>query len=106
MSDDFEALTDHQNRVIRLTNERWSHILKHPEMIGQEERLIETLANPEMVIATDKDKTVRAYHRLYDQSPVTRKYMIVAVKFLVEDAFVVTAFYSSRKKKGEVVWTP
>jgi hypothetical protein len=30
--------------------------------------------------------------------------MIVVVKLLEDDAFVVTAFYSSRVKKGDVKW--
>jgi len=35
-------LTDHQGRVIRLTAERQAHILEHPELVGQLERLKET----------------------------------------------------------------
>jgi hypothetical protein len=104
MPDDFEILRDHQGLAIRLTDERWEHILGHPEMVGQRERLTETLASPDIVTATVKDDTVRAYHRLYEKTPVTRKYMVVAVKLLADDAFVVTAFYSSRVKKGNVTW--
>ena len=103
-TDDFEVLSDHRDRRIRLTNERWSHILDHPEMPGQRERLIETLTDPDVVIATAKDEDVHVYHRLYDKTPVTRKYMVVVVKMLADDAFVLTAFFTSKRKRGKVIW--
>lgn len=101
---DHEILTDCQGRAVRLTEERWAHILDHPEMIGQRERLIETLAQPDLVIATVKDETVHVYHRLYETTPVTRKFLVVAVKMEVDDAFVLTAYFTSRLKKGKIVW--
>jgi len=104
MSDDFERLTDYQDRLIRLTDERWQHILNHPEMIGQRERLVETMADPDFVITTVKDNAVHVYQRLYENTPVTRKYLSVAVKLLDEDAFVLTAFFTSRLKKGTILW--
>lgn len=104
MPDNFEVLQDHQGVSVRLTSERWTHILDHPEMVGQQDRLAETLASPDIVMATVKDETVHTYHRQYETTPVTRKYMVVVVKMAPGDAFVVTAFYSSRVKKGEVVW--
>ena len=103
---DFELFTDYQNRAIRLTNERWTHILDHPEMVDQRERLVETLAAPDIVIATVKDEHVHAYHRLYENTPVTRKYMVVAVKMETSDAFVVTVYFSGRLKRGATVWQP
>lgn len=101
---DSELLTDHQGRPIRLTAERWAHILDHPEMVEQRSRLAETLAAPDVVITTVKDETVHAYHRLYERTPVTRKYLVVAVKMEAEDAFVLTAFFTSRLKKGTIIW--
>lgn len=105
MTDD-RILFDYQERAVRLTKERWQHILGHPEMIDQQTRLIETVAWPDVVIATIKDKTVHAYHRLYEETPVTRKYLVVVVKIESADAFVLTAYFSSRLKKGQMVWHP
>jgi hypothetical protein len=99
-----ETLTDHQGRVIRLTEERWTHVLEHPEMVGQRARLTETLGEPEVIIATEKDPNVHVYHRLYERTPVTRKYLVVAVKVLDEGAFVLTAYFTSRIRRGTVVW--
>lgn len=73
-------------------------------MAGQLEQIAETLAQPELVVATTADKTVHVYHRFYRATPVTSKFLQVAVKLQKEDAFVLTAFYSSRTKKGITVW--
>lgn len=100
------VITDYQDRSVRLTDERWAHILDHPEMVGQRERLIETLVEPDIVITTVLDETVLAYHRLYEVTPVTRKYLVVIVKSAPEDAFVLTAYYTSRLKKGQIEWQP
>ena len=97
-------LTDHQGRTVRLTGERQRHVLEHPEMISQLGRIAETIQSPELVVATRLDESVWVYHRFYDTTTVTSKYLQVAVKVAPEDAFVLTAFYSSRQKRGVTVW--
>lgn len=104
MSDDTILLTDYNDRTIRLTDERRIHILDNPEMAEQLERIRETIKTPEVVIATDADKTVQVYHRYYETTPVTSKFLLVVVKLLTDDAFVLTAFFSRREKKGVLVW--
>lgn len=103
--DDVTILTDHQGRDIRLTDERRQHILEHPEMAAQFERIVETLKTPETVVATEADESVHVYHRYYETTPVTSKFLLVAVKHLDDDAFVLTAFFSRREKKGKTIWT-
>lgn len=105
MSDDTLILIDHTGREIRLTAERRDHILEHPEMAEQFERIQETIKSPETIIATTADDTVHVYHRYYETTPVTSKFLLVAVKLLEDDAFVLTAFFSRREKKGTIVWT-
>jgi hypothetical protein len=73
-------------------------------MEEQFERLAKTLAKPEFIVASIIDESVNVYHRYYASTPVTSKYLQVAVKLLPNDAFVLTAFYSSRPKKGVEVW--
>lgn len=97
-------VTDNNGRVIRLTMERRAHILKQPEMNNQFERIVETLQKPQLIVATDADDTVHVYHRFYELTPVTSKFLHVVVKVLSNDAFVLTAFYSRREKKGAVIW--
>lgn len=105
MNDEADIIIDYNGREIRLTIERKQHILEHPEMSDQFERIKETLEHPETVIATHNDSTVHVYHRYYEMTPVTSKFLQVAVKLLDGDAFVLTAFYSRREKKGTVIWT-
>jgi len=72
-------------------------------MVGQEPKIGETMAAPDVVIDSRHDPSVRLYHRLYEQTPVTRKYVLVAVKVLDDDAFVVTAFFTDRQKQGSIL---
>ena len=98
------CFVDYQSRSIRLTDERRQHILKHPEMAAQFPRVQETLAKPDFVICTTADETVHVYHRYYEETPVTRKFLLVVVKHQQGDSFVLTAFFSNRPKNGTVVW--
>lgn len=98
------ALRDFNNRAIRLTDERLVHILEHSEMQGQEQRIAETVLMPDSVILSHHDSTVHLYHRFFEETPVTRKYLVVAVKYLEQDAFVITAFFTDTEKKGIRIW--
>jgi len=97
-------VTDYAGREIRLTAERREHILEHQEMDGQLERILETIQAPESVIASTADDTVQVYQRYYESTPVTSKFLLVAVKTLEGDAFVLTAFFSRREKRGIPIW--
>jgi hypothetical protein len=50
------------------------------------------------------DSSVHLYYRLYERSPVGRKYLMVAVKIVSDDAFVITAFFTDEPKGGKSVW--
>ena len=95
---------DYEGRQIRLTAERRAHLLEHPEMVDQFELVRETVITPEFVIATIAGESVHVYHRHYTTTPVTSKYLLVAVKILDNDRFMLTAFFSSRPKKGTRIW--
>ncbi len=101
MNDDTIVLIDHNGLEIRLTPERHEHILEHPEMVEQMDKIRRTIAEPEVIIATSTDETVHVYHRHYAKTPVTSKFLLVAVE---DDAFLLTAFFSSRQKKGATIW--
>ena len=104
MNKGYTVLTDYKQRAVCLTDERWMHILGHPEMVGQRERVIETLTELDIVLATAKDTAVHTYHRFYKQTPVTQKYLVVAVKILQGDAYVLTAYFTSQPRRGDVIW--
>lgn len=53
-----KLLTDYQSIQIRLTDERLTHILNHPELANMEFAILETLQNPEQVRVSRTDKNV------------------------------------------------
>ena len=80
------------------------HIVEHPEMLGQERKVRTALRAPHKVMTSRLDATVHLYYRLFPRSPVGRKYLMVAVKGLEDDAFVITAFFTDEIKGGRTVW--
>ena len=90
---------------IRITKERLSHVLEHPEMAGEERRIAETLAQPDIVVQSASDPEVRLYHRLYETATVGAKHLCAVVKWRDGDAFLVTAYFTDRPKRGAVLWT-
>ena len=97
-------LSDFSGRSIRLTDERLAHVLEHLEMQGQEQRIAETLLTPHSVVQSHHDPAVPLYPKFYDETPVTRKYLVVVAKHLEQDAFVITAFFTDKEKKGARIW--
>jgi len=96
---------DVHNRHIRLTEERREHIeTDHPEMFGQINRIQETLLNPDIIARSRTDPEVELFYRHYDATPVTEKYLCVVVKVLVDDIFIITAYFTDKIKKGEILW--
>lgn len=97
-------IIDYADRTVRLTDERLGHIREHPEMVGQERRITEVLQEPDVVFTSHKDSSVHVYYRHYARGPVGSKHLMVAVKILEEDAFVITAFFTGEVKGGEQIW--
>ena len=92
-------------RSVRFTQERFEHIeSSHPEMLGQSVHIAETLKVPDFVIGSKTDESVELFYKLYSRTPVTTKYMCVVVKRGLNDEFVVTAYFTDRVKKGELLW--
>ncbi len=100
-----EVIVDHEGLAVRLTDERLAHILDHPEMVGLEAAISETLKYPALVIQSMSDKAVRLYYRFYSGTRVGDKFMCVAVKVRPGDPFVLTAYLTDKPKKGTVLWS-
>jgi hypothetical protein len=104
MAERTRRIIDYAERTVRLTDERLGHIHEHPEMVGQERRIREVLQKPDVVFTSHKDSSVHVYYRHYESGPVGSKHLMVAVKILEEDAFVITAFFTDEVKGGEQIW--
>jgi hypothetical protein len=89
---------------VRVTGERLAHVLERDEMVGEELRIAETLADPDIVIQSASDPEVRLYHRFYSQTPVGAKHLCVVVKWRIDDAFMITAYFTDRTKRGRALW--
>ena len=91
-------------KMVRLDDERWKHILEHPEMENQSFKIKETLADPDEVRKSVHVSSIWLFYKFYISTPVTRKYLLVIVKILNEEGFIVTAFFTDSVKKGGIVW--
>ncbi len=98
------VLHDHQGLVIRLTDERLTHIMEHQEMRGLEGAIEETLLRPVHVVESFSDPQARLYYRFYVGTLVGDKFVCVVVKVAGDDAFVLTAYLTDRVKKGVLLW--
>jgi hypothetical protein len=87
---------------IRLTNERWIHIIiGHPELIGYYVEVLETIKDPEVIYAGKSGEYIAI------KNIKNKKYMVVIYKELNNDGFVITAFTTNRIKKlrkRRVIW--
>ena len=99
-----KLLHDFNGLAIRLTDERLGHILEHPEMTSMEAAIEETLRDPERVMQSVTDPSVRLYYRFYFRTIVGGKFLCVVIKMGEHGAFVLTAYLTDRVKKGERLW--
>ena len=86
-------IEDKSGRKIHLSNERWSHIQKHPDMSGQIEQIKETLTNPDKITEFEYDPDVRFYYRYYKDR---KEYLFISVKYLNGEGFIITSFHTDK----------
>jgi len=91
---------------IRLTAERWNHISsRHPEMGSEREKILETVAAPDIIQAGDFGELLAVRH--WPSTPLTSKHLVVAYREIDSaDGFIMTAYLTSRPSKARTtVWT-
>ena len=91
-------------KVIRLDEDRWKHVVEHPEMEKQIPKIEETLVGPDEVRESVRMSSIWLFYKFYPNSPVSEKYLLVAVKVLDGEGFIVTAFFTDKVKKGGLIW--
>ncbi|MFQ6119883.1 MAG: hypothetical protein ACE5KE_08355 [Methanosarcinales archaeon] len=67
-------------------------------------RIKETLIKPSIIKRSNTDEKVWLYYRFYENTPVTEKYLLVVVKHENNDSFILTALYTDKIKKGDIIW--
>lgn len=99
-----KILMDYRGQPMRLTPERQRHILEHPEMAGLDTAIEQTLRDPQLVIQSRTDATSALHYRLCSGTSVGDKWLCVVVKYVAEDAFVLTAYLTDKPKAGDRLW--
>jgi hypothetical protein len=99
-----KTLKDCFGNSVRLTDERLAHILEHPEMKGMAPEIERVLREPKLVRRSRTDAGVRLFYEFYAQTIVGGKWLCIVVKYIENDAFVVTAYLTDKPKAGEDLW--
>ncbi|MBI4389970.1 MAG: hypothetical protein HY580_07300 [Nitrospinae bacterium] len=76
---------------IRLTDERWTHITEeHCELAGLRLEVLETVANPERIVAGGAGESLAIRPLGVD------KWFVAVYREMAEDGFIITAFLTSK----------
>ncbi len=89
--------------VIRLTEERWKHIvLMHPALTEKKKQILKTVKDPDYILGG------RVGELLAVSSPLKRLYLVVVYKEIGDDGFIITAFETTDRTwlfKKEIIWS-
>jgi len=78
--------------------------MEHAELAGMEDAIERLLQSPTEVRRSRSDDNVMLFYEFYTRTRVGGKWLCGVVKYLPDDAFVVTAYLTNTIKPGEVVW--
>lgn len=81
-----------------LTKERWSHIRKKHSEIENTEIIEQTIKNPDKIITNYLDETINRYYKYFKDRKPPKKYLLVSVKYLNGEGYVVTVFFEKNIK--------
>lgn len=92
---------------IRIPNERWEHIIRrHPEMTNQIEKVMMTIAEPDIIQEGDSGELLAI--RFFPKTPLTQKYLVAAYREISsQDGFVLTSYFTIQpSKRRKILWKP
>jgi hypothetical protein len=69
-----------------------------------EEEIEQGLEAPSEVRRSLSNETVKLFYEFYAQSRFGGKWLCVVVKYVPDDAFVITAYLTDAMKAGETLW--
>ena len=73
-------------------------------MKGMAAEVERVLREPQLVRRSRSDPAARLFYEFYAQTIVGGKWLCVVVKYVENDAFVVTAYLTDKPKPGEDLW--
>ncbi len=75
------------DKNVRLTKTQWDHItFRHSELIGQSEKVLEVLQEPDIVLYSEMEDNYQHY-KYYFKTSIGPKYLLVIVMHLNGDGF-------------------
>ena len=87
-----ETVTSKNGAIIRLTDERWSHITEeHAELAGLKWDVLETVFEPERILAGGAGELLAL------KKQTDGKILVAVYREDVDDGFVITAFLTRRE---------
>ena len=87
-------IKDKTGRMLRMTDWNWRHIIKkHQEISSEKEKITETLEKPDKIALSLKDDMARYYYRHYKERNSPNKFMMVLVKYLNGEGFIISAYF-------------
>ncbi len=101
-----EIYEDIYGRRIQLTDEGWEHIIgEHEFMVHFRAEIGETLREPDEIRRSLTEPiTGRLYYKWYNETVIGNKWVCVVVKVLPDEAFIKTAYATSRMQRGDRLW--
>ncbi len=100
-----EIVRSHGGVPIRLTDERWNHLVaNHPEVAPMRQEILDTVAQPDIIQEGDSAELLAV--RRYEKTPLTSKFLVVPYREVSkEDGYVLTAYLTSRLSSSRsVIW--
>ena len=87
------------NVPIRLTYERWYHIIEnHDDLASYFHDVLDTVETPEFIMQGNQG-TLKATRNM------GKKWLVVIYKELSkEDGFIITSYFLPDKPKGKIIW--
>jgi|YelNatPaOPRAMG01_1025707.scaffolds.fasta_scaffold84395_3 hypothetical protein len=105
MSDVLFEVVSKFSKKIKLTQHVYHHISeRHPEVSGVLGIIKQTIVDPQVIRKSVYDDNVWLFYRLFDKTPVGRKYLMVGVKLYNDDGIVITSYFTDKIKMGDPVW--
>ena len=87
-------IVDKKGRKIRMTGWNWEHIIRrHPNISSEKEKIIEPRENPDKITNSLKDEKARFYYKYYKHRKSKNKFLMILVKYLNGDGFIISAHF-------------
>lgn len=99
---DIASTTSKSGILIRLTDERWKHIvLMHPALAEKQAKVLAAIKNPDYIFEGSSKELLAA------SKASQRAYLVVVYKEEISDGFIITAFETTAKAwflKKKLIW--